>query len=207
MIIARTLYPPTDRIQRDHQFILTEKLDGSNLGFFVSKGELYIAQRNNIYKLTDIDKPEIQEISYKGLINWLKEHGEDLERNMHEASCIFGEWIGTGHIKYGGSLDKKFYMFAKANIDLEDDFLVYNLFWDRSLLNYPFKDQAIPEFMDLVPVVAHLGNYPSVSELDLIYQDYREEVKRPVEGFVIYADGNIKKYVRHKRGTLTDHHD
>ena len=47
-MIKRTLYPKTKRVQYKNRVVITEKLDGSNIGFFKVNGELVIAQRNNI---------------------------------------------------------------------------------------------------------------------------------------------------------------
>ena len=111
-MIKKTLYPKTKRIQYKNRVVITEKLDGSNIGFFKVNGDLIIAQRNNIFLINELE--ENKQMLYRGLKGWLDEYGEDLKDKLMEGSGFFGEWIGMGKIKYP-DLDKKVYMFAKAN--------------------------------------------------------------------------------------------
>ena len=198
--MKQTLYPKTSRVS-PQKIQLTEKLDGSNLGFFKHDGELYIAQRNNIYSMTecfDLNKDEL----YQGLAEWLKLHGEHLQEVMYEEACIFGEWIGMGKLKYE-CLDKRVYMFCKANI--LDDITVKNINYDQDLFIHPFIDQVIPDFIGVVPVVEKLTDRPTIADLNQIYSDYSLYVDRSVEGFVLFDGNGINKYVRMKNGTLSDH--
>ena len=52
-MIKKTLYPKTKRLWIWEDVTITEKLDWSNLWFFNLWWELYIAQRNNIYKASE----------------------------------------------------------------------------------------------------------------------------------------------------------
>lgn len=201
-----TLYPKTTRVGKSqHSITITEKLDGSNLGFFKVDGDLWIAQRNWVIKLSDLE--ENKSFLYRGLHGWLKEHGEDLLNRLHEGSGVFGEWIGMGSIKYGGSdIDGKFYIFAKANLN-EDRTMSTNIYYERYLFNFPFVDQEIPPYMDVVPIVEKVHEYPSVSYLDMLYEEYTEKhPDRKVEGFIINDNNTIRKYVRYKGGKLQDHY-
>lgn len=49
-MIKKTLYPKTKRVQYKNRVVITEKLDGSNIGFFKINGGLIIAQNNNVNK-------------------------------------------------------------------------------------------------------------------------------------------------------------
>lgn len=204
--MKKTLYPKTTRVG-DVKVQVTEKLDGSNLGFFNLEGDLLIAQRSNLYLLSEIE--EVKGSLYRGLYQWLKDNGDNLLASLHEGSGVFGEWIGIGQLKYSESLDKKYYIFAKANIvgSMDDNTIeATNLLWRRDLLQYPFVDQEIPEYIGLPNLVATLAASASVEVLDEIYDDYLEEVDRPVEGFVILEqNGAITKYVRNKGGKLGPH--
>ena len=196
------LYPKAKRIGLNPNIMITEKLDGSNLGFFKKNGELYIAQRSTVYRLSELS--EMQDKSYKGLYGWLTENGVTLQESLNEGSCIFGEWIGMGKLKYP-SLDHRFYMFAKANID--EDFNVTKLQYNQDNFIYPFVDTLIPTFIAFVPLVLTNGGFNSLSIefLNQLYIDYSNEVGRNVEGFVVNFNGSIQKYVRMKNGTLTEH--
>ena len=46
--------------------------------------KLYIAQRNNIYGIDEIDTHEVKQIMYKGLYAWLLEHKAFLELELQD---------------------------------------------------------------------------------------------------------------------------
>ena len=111
-----------------------------------------------------------------------------------------------GKIKYTiDEFDKKWYMFAKANID--DEFNLYNLNYEHSLFVYPFVSQEIPKFIGVVPEVVELNVLTTKEHLDSIYEKYCAKVNRNVEGFVINYKNIITKYVRMKNGKLQEHFD
>lgn len=203
-MIKATLYPKTTRVStKSRGILLTEKLDGSNLGFFVRDDELHIAQRNNVFTMSealDSNSPASQ-ILYKGLIGWLTENGQTLKQSIYEGTVIFGEWIGMGQLKY--NFEDKFFMFAKGRFDNFGN--VVKLTYDLSLLHYAFNNQEFPSFIKRVPKVAEVGSYPRFEDLDELYESYTKEVGRNVEGFVINQNENIRKYVRMKNGKLTQH--
>jgi hypothetical protein len=201
-MFKKTLYPKTQRISHDSGITITEKLDGSNLGIFKMDDELWIATRKNIFALSEIE--DVKQVLYNGMYPWLKENGETLLNNLHNDSGFFGEWIGMGKIKYP-NLDKKIYMFAKANIT--SDFEIINLVYDHKNFIYPFDDQ-IPEFLGKVPIVVDgLTELPSIESLNNLYDYYCDIEKRNIEGFIIIYNNKIKKYVRMKNGKLTEHEE
>jgi len=175
-MIKKTLYPKTKRVQFKNRVVITEKLDGSNIGFFKVNGELVIAQRNNVILLSEIE--ENKQMLYKGLLGWLEEHGEDLQNKLMEGSGFFGEWIGMGKIKYP-NLDKKVYMFAKANYDKGE---IKNLYYEHELFKYPFENQEFPEYIGIVPVVEECGGFPDIEKLNCLYEIYKAKTQRNVEG-------------------------
>ncbi|MGL4951279.1 MAG: RNA ligase family protein [Mycoplasma sp.] len=208
-IINKKSYGKTTRLSKgDNKIIITEKLDGSNLGFLLNDGNLLICQRSQIFGLEDIE--EMRKIGlYKGLGEWLKINGDDLTKNLKEGSGIFGEWIGMGAIKeydLENGFDKKFYAFAKCNFNKE------NL--DLESINYnpkllPVVFNEVPKNIGFVPIVTEIDEVDfSKEKLDEIYEEYINKVDRHVEGFIaIEDDFNIKKYVRFKNGKLNDHYD
>lgn len=202
-MIKKEIYPKTQRVSvLGDKVTITEKIDGSNLVIFKKNDELYIAQRNNIMLVEELDSTN----AYKGLINWIMEHKEVLINELHNNSAVCGEWIGMGCLKYPvDEFDKRYYMFAKANID--DDFNLYNLIYNHDLFIYPFLSQVIPKFIGVVPVVTELKILPNKEHLDSIYKKYCDKVNRNVEGFVINYKNIVTKYVRMKNGTLKEHFD
>ena len=203
-MIKKEIYPKTKRVSNlGDKIFITEKLDGSNLVFLKKDDELYIAQRKNILKFSELE--ENKGILYKGLYQWLKDNYDALN-DLHNNSAICGEWLGMGCLKYTiDEFDKRWYMFAKANID--DDFNLYNLMYDHDLFIYSFQSQEIPNFIGIVPEVAELNVLPNKEHLDSIYEKYCKKVGRNVEGFIVNYKNIISKYVRMKNGKLQEHHE
>ena len=201
-MIKKEIYPKTKRISNiGGIFELTEKLDGSNLAIFKKDDELHIAQRNNIFNFNELE--ENKDKLYKGLYQWIKDNQEELSHIINN-SCVCGEWLGMGQLKYTiDEFDKRFYMFAKANID--EEFNLYNLMYDHDLFIYPFENQELPKCIGVVPIVSQLKVSPSKEQLDSIYEKYRTKVDRDVEGFVINYNNNISKYVRMKNRKLIEY--
>jgi len=205
-MIKKEIYPKTKRISVEGFTIqLTEKLDGSNLTIFKKNDILYIAQRNNIFSLDEIE--EAKQVLYKGLYEWLKTNGEYLKEHLLNNACICGEWLGMGNLKYDvGDFPYRWYMFAKANVD--DDFNLYNLIYNHKLFIYPFDNQEFPNFLGEVPIISDIKVIPDKKMLDSIYTKYCEKVgNRNVEGIVVNCNNSISKYVRMKNGKLVEYSD
>ena len=172
--------------------------------FFKKNDKLYFAQRNNIICIDEIK--EIKGMLYKGLYQWLVDNKDYLQEQLINNSAICGEWLGMGCLKYNiDEFDKRWYMFAKANID--DEFNLYNLIYEHDLFKYPFINQELPKFIGVVPEVVELQNLPNKEQLDKIYEKYTNSVKRNVEGFVINYKNIVTKYVRMKNGKTVEYSD
>lgn len=204
-MIKKEIYPKTKRVScSGDKVYITEKLDGSNLCIFKKEDVLYIAQRNNIYSINELE--EVKGIIYKGLYQWILDNKEVLEKELLNNAAVCGEWLGMGCIKYSvDEFDKRFYMFAKGNVD--DEFNLYNLIYEHELFIYPFESQEIPKFIGIVPIVAKLSVLPNKEHLDSLYEKYCNFKNRNVEGFVINYKNTISKYVRMKNGKLKEHFD
>ena len=203
-MLKKEIYPKTKRVSCvGDKVYITEKIDGSNLVFFKKNDKLYFAQRNNIICFDEIE--EQKGMLYKGLYQWINDNKEVFD-DLHNNSAICGEWLGMGCLKYDNELfDKKFYMFAKANIT--EDFDLKNIYYYHELFIYPFKNQEIPDFIGVVPVVKVQKTIPNKKDLDEIYAEYLEKVNRNVEGIIVNYQNNISKYVRMKNGKLQEHVD
>lgn len=204
-MIKKEIYPKTQRTKCIGATIeITEKLDGSNLVIFKLNNELFIAQRNNIFNISELE--EVKDKLYKGLYQWLLDNKDILQEELFENSAICGEWLGMGKLKYSvDEFDKRFYMFAKANV--YEDVELTNLKYEHDLFKYPFISQKIPNFIGIVPVVGNIPYIPDKENLDELYEKYVKKVGRNVEGFVLNYENNIKKYVRMKNGKLQEHFD
>lgn len=203
-MIKKEIYPKTTRLScSENKVQLTEKIDGSNMIIFKLNDELYIAQRKTILRFDELEPNK--GVLYKGLLQWALDNFDELNK-LNNNSAICGEWIGMGCLKYNvDEFDKRYYMFAKANIN--EDFELYNLIYDHDLFIYPFEDKQIPKFIGVVPVVKDLNIIPTKEQLDGIYEKYVAKVNRNVEGFVVNYNNQIQKYVRMKNGKLQEHFD
>ena len=209
-MIKMTLYPKTTRYNDNEKgYIITEKLDGSNLGIGRIRGQIYICQRNYVFTLEEIINGT--KLEYKGLRDWLVKHEQELKELIYDGSIIFGEWLGMGKISYL-HLDKfknRFYMFAKGRINLKNNNLeLSDLVYDPNLLFYAFTSQEIPSFISIVPIVDTEIKSISTEVLDNLYEVYCNEEQRQVEGFIILdkSSNTIRKYVRYNReGKLVSH--
>lgn len=207
-MIKKEIYPKTTRVKVKNEVTITEKLDGSNLGLFLKGDNLIICTRSTIFNLNELDNQQVKDDikTYKGLYMWLKTHGEDLKNRLYPESGVFGEWMGSGRLSYPNSIrGHYFYMFAKARIT--EDYSAEKIIYDHDLLKYPFLDETIPDYINMVPIVLKAKQVPSLEELNQLYDSYSKEVGRNVEGFVINFYDNIRKYVRMKGGKLEDHHE
>lgn len=203
-MIKKEIYPKTKRVSCiGDKVYITEKIDGSNLCILKKDEELYIAQRKNIINFNEIE--EQKDKLYKGLYQWIMDNRE-VFNDLHNNSVLCGEWLGMGCLKYSvDEFDKRFYMFAKANID--ENFDLYNLIYDHNLFKYPFQKEELPKCIGIVPEVAELNIIPNKEHLDSLYTKYCEKVNRNVEGFVVNYKNIITKYVRMKNGKLQEHFD
>lgn len=203
-MIKKEIYPKTKRVSCSGEKVeITEKLDGSNLCFFKKNDMLYIAQRKTILSFDELE--ENKDILYKGLYQWILDNKEELN-TIRENAVVCGEWLGMGKLKYTvDEFDKRFYMFAKANID--DDFNLHNIYYNHDLFVYPFETQEIPKCIGVVPLVYNIEYAPDKDKLDILYEKYTNVVKRDVEGFVVNINNTIRKYVRMKNGKLQEHFD
>lgn len=202
-MVKQCIYPKTPRTKTIGETIeMTEKLDGSNLVIFKKDDIVYIAQRNTIFTIDEA--LENKDKIYTGLYQWLLDNKNVLQEELIENSAICGEWLGMGKIKYTiDKFDKRYYMFAKANIN--ENMELINIHYNHDLFIYPFKSQVIPNFIGIVPVVGHICYLPDKERLDTMYERYIKKVNRQVEGFVINCMDNISKYVRYKNGKLVEY--
>lgn len=202
-MIKKSIYPKTKRYEIKNQIQITEKIDGSNLTIFKKNNELYVATRNYIFK-----EDELEQMDFKGFKSWFEKHKEEIRSRLLEGRAICGEWLGMGKIAYGEIFDNKYLMFAKAIIN--DDFELDKINYEIKNLEYAFEQKEdstnFPSCIGVVPVVENnFKNYPSIEDLDGLYEEYRYLEDRNIEGFIILYRDTIRKYVRMKNGKLKEH--
>lgn len=221
MIFRKTMYDKTQRLgEHTYEWLLTEKLDGSNLCFLKRADALYVCTRKRMidFDMLCVDHglmpakewKAIRDGLYNGLYDWLCEHGMDLYGQLDDGAAICGEWLGMGKIKYPEQF-RRFNMFAKARIDNDLPLIeveLTHLDYDPDNFHFVFGDDALPDYIGTVPVIGRMDEAPSVVVLDRVYEEYAELVGRPVEGIVITqkeVSDRRCKYVRMKNGELEPH--
>lgn len=203
-MLKRTIYPKTARLSiYSSQVEITEKLNGENLGMFKSDGKLIIAQRNTLYCWDSIKDNGAQGI-YKGLFGWLTDNAEEITNSLYEGSGIIGEFNLK---KMGYTFKNKFHIYAKARIEGDGlaNYELTNIIYSHALIPWVFEDRIIPDCISIVPLVKVQLENPTKEDLDVLYEDYTEEVGRKVEGFIVNYNENVLKYIRYKNFKLTEH--
>jgi len=197
-----SLYPKTTRVKEKGYTVITEKLDGSNIGFFNQNGRLLIATRKNIFYLDELE--DVKAMVYKGMYQWLIDNGQDLLDNLFLDSGLFGEWRGMGQLKYSDyEFPGRVVMFAKARID--DELNVTQINYNVDYLKFAFDSQELPEYISAPVIVERSTKVVDKVYLDVLYDNYCSE-RTNVEGFIIIRnDYTVEKYVRRKSKKLIDH--
>lgn len=202
------MYPKTPRYTARGEYVITEKMDGSNVTFYKWQGVLFVCKRNSVAPLEEA--LTTKSFCLKGMHEWLGQHGAALCEAMVEGSAIVGEWMGEGRLKYPDTQENRFRMFAKANVELSKNGAevvgLKNILYKEMLFVYPFIEQKIPEYITTVPIVYQSKDKPNLDDLDELYISYKETIERDCEGFIIIEPGGtIQKYVRKKNGVETEH--
>ncbi|WP_311695679.1 RNA ligase family protein [Sneathia sanguinegens] len=211
-MIKQTLFPKIKRMEINKKYQITEKLDGSNLGIAKLNYNLYFCQRNIIFNTFEIY--DNKNILYKDLENWIIENKEILLETLNDNTILFGEWLGMGHIKYK-EFKNNFNIFAKAKIeyyydDNVDDicFKIDKLNYNLKEIKYAFRNEIIPNFINIVPIIDNNLETINKQTIDELYDKYSESQDRIIEGFVILDESEpsyIRKYVRCKNGNVKEH--
>jgi len=107
-------------------------------------------------------------------------------------------------------LDKRFYMFAKSNVNIDADtgkYKMVNITYADIHFIYPFVDRIIPNFIGIVKTVHSMNQMPSIEFLDGLYDEFSRNLNYTPEGFIIREPNlhNVMKYVRFKDGKMQEH--
>jgi len=159
--------------------VITEKVDGSNMGFSLSSDRQKIIVQNRSHFVNSSTHEQ-----FKKLDLWVERHREDLfkvlDRDEHfpERYVLFGEWLYATHsIPY---------------THLPDRFMAFDIY-DRStevwLCRKTLSALLSSTSIMLVPVV-HEGKMPSDSELRRMIQQPSEYYDGRVEGIYIKVERN-----------------
>ncbi|QRW05852.1 ATP-dependent DNA ligase [Ceratobasidium sp. AG-Ba] len=176
-ILARPDTPPP--VREGDRVVITEKIDGANLGFSLSPlKELLVQNRSHYIHSGD-------HAQFKDLDTWIADHREGLymvlDRDIAfpERYVLYGEWMAATHSIAYTCLRSLFYAF-----DLFDR--ATNTFVSRSRLELTLAHQGI----ELTPVIAIQNSIPTNEELIQMVRQKSRFYPGPVEGVYVKVENN-----------------
>lgn len=168
--------------------IVTEKVDGANMGFSLSSDGSQIVVQNRSHYVNPASHEQ-----FKKLGNWTDQHREDLLRVLNrdphfpQRYILFGEWLYATH--------------SIAYTHLPDRFMAYDLydrntdtFMDRKRLENLLSTTTIC----MVPVVYEGQRMPSESEIRLMVQTQSKFWNGRLEGVYVKIEEEGKVRFRGK---------
>ncbi|KAF8603156.1 ATP dependent DNA ligase [Ceratobasidium sp. AG-I] len=185
-IVAEASVPAS--IHAGEKVVITEKVDGANLGFSLSPSRGLLVQNRSHY-IHSGEHPQ-----FKALDSWVSDHQEglytvlDRDDSFLERYVLYGEWMAATHSIPYSALDDLFYAF-----DLYDR--AANTFVSRSVLEQLLVDTNIK----LTPLLKVCHEIPTNSSLVEMVQQKSRFYPGPVEG--IYLKVENQHAVR-KRGKV-----
>ncbi|KAJ1310711.1 hypothetical protein OPQ81_009235 [Rhizoctonia solani] len=184
-IVAKPLPPDTTPIRTDEIVVITEKIDGANLGFSLSPfRELRVQNRSHYVNSQD-------HIQFRGLDSWISSHREglyavlDRDNAFPERYILYGEWMAATHSIPYTKLGDMFYAF-----DLFDR--ATNTFASRRML----EASLIGTGIQLTPVICTDKAIPSSDTLAKLVRQDSQFYLGPVEG--IYVKVETESVVRQR---------
>ncbi len=194
--IKKTMYPKTLRIT-DDRYVVTEKLDGSNLGIANVNGELVYFTRKWMISANNVSEAQYPELR---LFNEMYE--DEIMSYLPINTVVFGEWIGQGRIKYKidkTDMSKRFYAFAFAG--LRPDFMkpeAERFTYIKYVHEWKHEELEQPEWINFVP---YLGTAETKDEAIGLYREVSLLDNESVSEGLVIRNGNVpRKYVVHKHG-------
>ena len=182
--------------KEDTTYQITEMLGGKNLGLFKIGNDLVIIEKKQAYMFSNIEN--IKKHLPTGLYKFLIENGKDLIDKLEERAGIYGEWIAEGQQFLTGLSDYKLYVYAKATLVggvKSKQFGTDDLTWFMNELPKAFKDNLVPEYVGVMPLVK-MTTTSTIEHLNKLYESYNNSVNREVKGFIVVSENGTYKYTR-----------
>lgn len=212
-MIKTSLYGKTKRFNDGEKitYVISEKIDGANLGIGKYEGRLYVATRNQVFNDDEFDK-----LTYGGLKGYIDEHHDRLLNDLKEGIMVFGKWIGEIKEKndiwnYHGRYNNKFIIFAQAKFKGSS---IENRSNNILSLLHAFNDGEVPSYLPVVEYRTMVtGRLMGIGTLDALYSGFigshkARGVNCKCKGFIIYNtfSNGITKYIRmNRKGEMVDH--
>ncbi|CAE6538863.1 unnamed protein product [Rhizoctonia solani] len=184
-VVAEPTLPNFAPIRTDEVVVITEKMDGANMGFSLSPSrELRVQNRSHYINSQD-------HIQFKSLDSWISSHRESLyaildrDTTFPERYVLYGEWMAATHSIPYTKLGDLFYAF-----DLFDR--ATNTFASRKVLEAALVDTSIL----LTPIICTDKAIPQSDTLAKLVQLDSRFYSGPVEG--IYVKVETESIVRQR---------
>lgn len=161
---------------------IEEKIDGANMGIFISKDKICIHNRSNFVNAKYHDQ-------FKPLDKWIADHREDLYKILDNTGLIlYGEWLVMKHSIHYDKLSDRFIVFDIYDRKKEK-------FYSREKVSKLLKDTNIKQ----VPLI-HTNKIFKLDELKNLVNTKSIFYDGPVEGIYIriYDSNNIYLKDRYK---------
>ncbi|KAH7330622.1 hypothetical protein B0J17DRAFT_678834 [Rhizoctonia solani] len=184
-VIAKALPPNSTPIRADEIVVITEKIDGANLGFSLSPSrELQVQNRSHYINSQD-------HVQFRRLDSWVSSHREalyavlDRDPAFPERYILYGEWMAATHSIPYSNLGDLFYAF-----DLFDR--ATSTFASRKVLEAALIGTSIR----LTPIICTDKAIPPDDTLEKLVRSDSQFYPGPVEG--IYVKVETESVVRQR---------
>ncbi|KAG9086061.1 hypothetical protein FS749_003931, partial [Ceratobasidium sp. UAMH 11750] len=166
-------------IHNGESVVITEKIDGANLGFSLSSSRALLIQNRSHYIHAG------DHAQFRALDSWVVKHREglyavlDRDSSFPERYILYGEWMAATHSIAYTSLETLFYAF-----DLFDR--VTNTFASRTVLERALADTNIK----LTPVLNICDSIPTNEALTQMVRQGSHFYPGPVEGIYVKVEND-----------------
>ncbi|KAG8711916.1 hypothetical protein FRC09_020341 [Ceratobasidium sp. 395] len=171
--------PASPPIHGSERVVITEKMDGANLGFSLSPSRALLVQNRSHYVHSE------DHVQFKALDSWTAEHREilyvilDRDNSFPERYVLYGEWMAATHSIAYTTLETLFYAF-----DLFDR--VTNTFASRAVLEQTLTNTNIK----LTPVLNVCDRIPTNEALSQMVRQRSHFYPGPVEGIYLKVEND-----------------
>ncbi|KAG9090198.1 hypothetical protein FRC06_001181 [Ceratobasidium sp. 370] len=176
-VVAESPIPPP--IHSNERVVITEKIDGANLGFSLSSARALLIQNRSHYIHAG------DHAQFKALDSWAAKHRESLyavldrDSVFPERYVLYGEWMAATHSIAYSALETLFYAF-----DLFDR--VTNTFASRAALERALVNTDIK----LTPVLNICDSIPTNEALTQMVRQESRFYPGPVEGIYVKVEND-----------------
>ncbi|KAG9125307.1 hypothetical protein FRC07_008165 [Ceratobasidium sp. 392] len=171
--------PVPSPLRSGERVVISEKIDGANIGFSLSTSRALLVQNRSHYVHSG------DHAQFKALDSWIAKHRENLyavldrDTSFPERYILYGEWMAATHSIAYTALESLFYVF-----DLYDR--ASNTFASRAILEQTLANTNI----ELTPVLSIYDYIPTNEALAQMVQQESHFYPGPVEGIYVKVEND-----------------